>query len=785
MTALLAPLVIAPDVGIFAVEDLPPALRGQLGEVAPGERVVGRSRSRTRPILLSAEAAALLERFGQERTVAEAVIELASLRDRDPGSLLDEALPVLLRLYDARILVPAGDSDRVATETGGLPPGTRLGGLVIQRALQLFDDCEVYLASLGGEQVALKLGIAGDAQIREKLNRERQILECLGGTLAPALLDADLDAERPFLVLRWLNAESAQTLSRRLRQAGARPGPLLDLARRVAEAYAELHARGIAHGDVHPGNVLVESSGRVWLIDFGVARFHRDRPAGFIEPPREGIPYFFEPEYAAARLARTMPPAANPSGDQYGVAALIQSLLTGRHYLDFSLAYRELYRQIVEDPPISGGMIGQVAGVGEVLARALQKESAARFSSMEEMAAALRAIAPRPGPQPLAAEVKAPLKAALPGALARCAEPGPVLERALSRAPTASVMFGGAGTAYALWRAAMLKESAALLAAADLWISAAGRNSGESAYFRREWDISSDTVSPISLHHGRPGVELVRALIAHARWDLPALRAALAAFVEASSGEDRGNVDLTLGRSGTLLGAALLLETIPDDPLIDRGPLLALGRTVAESSWAALESLPEIGDPAGLAVLGAAHGWAGLLFAQLRFAEAIHCRPPANLERRLSQLLGLAQPLGSGLGLPRALGRSLHDPLVGSWCNGAAGVVPLFILAERVYREPAYLIAAERFGQTAIESSNGLGSLCCGATGPGFAALGLFRATGKKDWRGAAERCVHHACAARFPHSMDHSLYKGPLGAALLELELQGPDDSLLPLYDS
>jgi serine/threonine-protein kinase len=511
----------------------------------------------------------------------------------------------------------------------------------------------------------------------------------------------------------------------------------------------------------------------------------RDRPAGFVEPPREGIPYFFEPEYAAARLARSMPPAANPRGEQYGVAALIQSLLNGRHYLDFSLDQRELYRQIVEDPPLSDGLINQVAGVGEVLARALQKDSAARFPSVEEMATVLRAIAPRPAPRSLAAELKVPVKAALPRALQRCAEPGLVLERALSRAPTSSFMFGGAGIAYALLRAAMLTESAELLAAADVWISAAGRNAGESAYCRPEWDISPESVSPVSLHHGRPGVELVRAVIAHARWDLPALRAALAAFVEASGSEDRGNLDLTLGRSGTLLGAALLLETIPDDPLIDRGPLLALGRKVAENCWTALEALPEIGDPAGLTILGAAHGWAGLLFAQLRFAEATHCRPPANLERRLSQLLDLAQPLGSGLGMPRALGRSLHDPLVGSWCNGAAGLVPLYILAERVYRERAYLIAAERFGHVAIESSNDLGSLCCGATGPGFAALGLFRATGKKDWQGAADRCVHHARAARFSKSMDHSLYKGPLGAALLEVELQGPDDSLLPLYDS
>jgi len=365
-----------------------------------------------------------------------------------------------------------------------------------------------------------------------------------------------------------------------------------------------------------------------------------------------------------------------------------------------------------------------------------------------------------------------------------CGAQGPILERALSRAPSSSVMFGAAGTAYALLRAAMLRESHAMLGAADLWISAAGRNTGESAYFRRDWDISPDAITPISMHHARPGVELVRALIAHARWDSAASRAALAAFVEASSGEDRGNLDLTLGRSGNLLGAALLIETIPDDPLIDRGPLLALGRKIAENTWAAVEALPKIGDPAGLVTLGIAHGWAGLLFAQLRFAEACRAHPPANLERRLSELLALAQPLGSGLGLPRALGRSVHDPLAASWCNGAAGFVPLWILAERVYRDPAWLVAAERFGRAANETGNDLGSLCCGATGPGFAVLALFRANGRKDWHAAAVRSLERARAAHFPQSMDHSLYKGPLGAALLEVELEAPDDAVLPLFD-
>src|SRR5262249_29494943 len=104
--------------------------------------------------------------------------------------------------------------------------------------------------------------------------------------------------------------------------------------------------------------------------------------------------------------------------------------------------------------------------------------------------------------------------------------------------------------------------------------------------------------------------------------------------------------------------------------------------------------------------------------------------------------------------------------------------------AERVYRDPSWLVAAERFGRAAIESSNDLGSLCCGATGAGFAALALLRATGRQGWRGAAATALARVRAPRFPRSDAHSLYKGPLGAELLELELEAPEDALLPLFD-
>ncbi len=87
------------------------------------------------------------------------------------------------------------------------------------------------------------------------------------------------------------------------------------------------------------------------LIDFGLARVS-DPALGLKEPYRGGVAFFYEPEYAAAARAGKPPPPASEAGEQYGLAVLLYHLLTGLHYLDFSLEQDEMLRQIAEDPPL-------------------------------------------------------------------------------------------------------------------------------------------------------------------------------------------------------------------------------------------------------------------------------------------------------------------------------------------------------------------------------------------------------------------------------------------------
>ena len=73
---------------------------------------------------------------------------------------------------------------------------------------------------------------------------------------------------RPFVAVRWIHGTSLDAECGP--PAGSTDG-LLKVARDVAEALADLHGAGIAHGDVKPQNLIRTEDGRVALIDLGLA----------------------------------------------------------------------------------------------------------------------------------------------------------------------------------------------------------------------------------------------------------------------------------------------------------------------------------------------------------------------------------------------------------------------------------------------------------------------------------------------------------------------------------
>lgn len=780
-------LLLPPDVVLLPVAALPPAVRDTL-ECEEGDVALSRPRVRTPPKIVDAETAELLGEFRTATRITDAVIRYSRRRAQDPEAVLEEAYPLLARLAGARLLVEPGSEEARPVEPLHLPGG-RVEGWEVVRVVQVLEDVDLYQARDGEGPVALKMLRPGRHPVSAMmLAREGAVLRRLDGGVAPRLrAEREVDG-RPWLAMEWLPGVEVTTAAAELRASHA-PGArrrLLELAAGVADAYAALHAAGVLHCDVHPRNLLVAGEGTVRVVDFGVARLlDVEGDHGGV---RGGVSQFFEPEYAVAVLEGRYPPPATPASEQYALGALLYLLLTGAHYVDFSLEQTASLAQIRDDPPLPFSRRGLVSwpAVEDALGRALRKEPAERFPSVAALAQALRAAAADAGAgeAPAVRTGPGPLERMADEVLARVGPAGTLVETGVPVAPVASVKFGAAGIAYALLRIASVREDGGLLAWADLWAERALRDAARpDAFVNPEMEVTEEVVGRVTPFHAPAGVHLVRAVVGHALGHSGARDASAEGFVRLSDAPC-ASLDLTLGRAGTLLGCCLLVEHLGTGRA--RTPVHALGDATLAELWRVTDGFGPAGTGAEMEHLGAAHGWGGLLYASLRWHRATGAALPAAVPRRLDELAARAEPIGRGVRW-----RWLPNPQPGAanymagWCNGSAGLVPLWTLAHETFREPRWLELAEAAAWNAWEEPGGISSLCCGYAGRAYALLSLYRHTGESAWLGRAAELGQRAAAAWGPHAESpDSLFKGRVGLAVLAADLERPDDSFMPFYE-
>lgn len=787
--AITDPLVLPKDVILLPVSELPEQMRARFA-YDEGDYALTRPRSRMPSKIIDGQAANLIACFRAPTTIVQAVFDYSRSVQANAEETLTEAFPLLRELLLSRLLVPAtpNATDAAITERNGHVVDHEIISL-----LQELEDTEIYQIRYNGQVAVLKL-LRPDVNplAPNMLTKEAEILRQVGGTVSPALLATGATEDRPYLIMEWCPGVEVSWAAAEIRR---QPGhqaerQVLDLCCKILDAYAQLHRAGIIHADVHPRNVLVDRHGAVKLIDFGLAyRPGLDDHNGPVG--RGGVGFFFEPEYAAALLDSA---SASPSffGEQYSLAALVYLLLTGTYYLDFTLERESLLQQIIESEPVpfSTRGIQDWPTVETILRRALSKRSEARFASVAEFAAELRAAA--------AADAQANHGNIAGARKTSVAEQ--ILEKyrsqlhltntlfrsGLPQAPTCSVKMGAAGIAYFLYRLATIQGSAELLSQADLWATKALHESGmANAFYSHELDLTPATIGTVSLFHTVSGVHCVRALVGHALGDWTAQQEAITAFIRASD-QPCADLDLTVGRSSTLLGCAHLLDTANTHKSFDTRPLLALGQQTLTSIWDTLDSFAPIRDCDQIRYLGIAHGWAGFLYATLLWNRSAGAPLPEQIQDRLEQLAALAEPIGRGARwkwvLDSSPGRYRYMP---GWCNGSSGYIHLWTLAHEVFGDNRYLDLTEQAAWNAWEESGGTDNLCCGLAGRAYGLLNLFRYTGEKAWLERARILAERAATApREPDLPSYSLYKGELGVAMLTADLTRPEQSFMPFFE-
>jgi serine/threonine-protein kinase len=782
-------LVLPEDLKLVPVKDLPPQIRQRL-LCDDDAYAISRPLSRVPTKVIDAQSARLLEEFRKPKTVVQAILDYSRARNTDPEETLAQAHPLLRELAAARFLVP-GDSELVKPIEPTLKAGARFGSYEILECANIVSDTELYRARDEDERpVALKLCRRDHARVLLPLfEHEARILEHLEGRVGPRLIERGILEEHPYLAMEWIDGRPVVDRAAELRnpEDAEANRALLDLCHSVLAAYGELHRCGILHSDIHPGNVLLNDTGEIRLIDFGLARFRQgDEP--WPGPPRGGVPFFLEPEYAEAYLDRAPIPPPTEFGEQYGLAALCYLLITGTQYLDFALDQQEMMKQITIASPQSFEAAGFPSWpeIESAIFKALAKRPRDRHASVSAFAQALKeASGSIPRPSGFRPRLRAPSSVHedfLQKYLARVRPGGELYERGFPSPPYSSVNYGAAGLAYALYRMSCLHDDPALLSLSDVWaVRASARMDSESAFYNPEMQLERDLLGPNALYHTASGVHLTATLIALAQDDQGSAFTSAHSFMQAVS-VPTDNLDVTLGQSGALLGCSMLHEVAQFDGLRDIGDRIAAGL------WKHIDDPVPIPESTLALNLGVAHGWAGLLYAALRWHRTSGLDLPNRFEARLQELADRAEPAGRGARWawtdPGASASTpgIHMP---GWCNGSTGFVFLWALAFEESEEPAWLQLAERAGYNAWEGAGGAASLCCGSAGSAYALLRLHRLTGDPGWRDRARKLVDYAMrgVVQLGEHPD-SLYKGELGLALLISEMSYPEEARMPFFE-
>lgn len=773
-------LVLAPDLQVFPVAELAEHLRVAL-DPDDGSHALTRPHLRASSTLVSGELADLLGEFLVPSTVVAAVLRYSSRRSLDPEEVLDSSFAALRWCVSSGYLV-VPDSPQARSHRQVHQPGDRLGDGVVLACVQSLEDTEVYRFRCdGGQEAALKVLRPGASEAAAaSFRREVEVLRLLGGSPAPLLLAERTDGGGRWFLMEWCEGLPVTTAAGILRSAPGSDARLLGLARRVTDAYVALHARGVAHGDVHPGNVIVQPDGTVRLLDFGLAELLDDLQAP--RPARGGAPPYLPPDHAEALLSRHPPGRAGIASDQFSLGAVLYEVFTGATYTDFSLDERTSLQQMVTAPPLPFTRRGRPGwpDVENALARALEKAAGRRFPAVRGLAQALDAAGP-PAPSLVHAGGVTPLLSAV---LSAAGPGGSWYEHGIPTAPLASVAYGTAGLAVALHHVALLRDDADLMRLADEWILRATAGAQDpGAFYAPALEITDDVIGPVTPFHRVSGIHAVQALVSHALCDGGSRQSAVDAFVHRSTAPDDG-FDLVLGRTGSLLTSAMLVEGLQGgDGDVALTALQRLGDDTLAALWDWLDRLPPVAEAGELTLLGVAHGWSGMLLATLRWCRAVQATPPPGLGGRLDQLAALARTEGDGLWWPWSTsGRSSMR----GWCNGTAGLVHLWTEAHTTLTDERWLRLAEATARHATVIDHQLPQLCCGLAGQAYAALTMYRHTGEGGWlergRALADAAADVTRLTR-EDCLPGSLHKGELGVAVLAADLERPEEASMPFF--
>jgi serine/threonine protein kinase len=222
--------------------------------------------------------------------------------------------------------------------------------------------------------------LSSDDTFQRRFAREARHVASLSDPNIVSVFDFGIDGDQAYIVMELVVGQSLRSL---LNDTGTLTGPVvMALARDVLKGLAHAHEAGLVHRDIKPANILITSTGRAEIADFGIARSHGDTTEIATQGLFTGTLVYSSPEQLAGD-------EVGPPSDLYAVGCVLYECLMGQPpFSPDDVAKAVMQHRFAEPKPITAPGDVPPRMIAAIM-RSLEKDPRDRFQTASAMMAEL------------------------------------------------------------------------------------------------------------------------------------------------------------------------------------------------------------------------------------------------------------------------------------------------------------------------------------------------------------------------------------------------------------
>ena len=232
-----------------------------------------------------------------------------------------------------------------------------------------------------GQTVAIKVPhpeMEADPVFYDRFLREQQIGEKLDHPNVMKVFP-NSDHSQLYMAMEWVDGRLLRQILNENKKFPRERA--LSIALQIAQALEYIHAHGVVHRDLKPENIMVNSEGRIKLIDFGIAANVGSKRLTFAKFSQTmGTPDYISPEQVKGKRG-------DGRSDIYALGVMLYEMLTGKVPFSGANAFIIMNDRLLNNPVPPREIDPTISPqLQEIIYRAMEREPSQRYQSAREFA---------------------------------------------------------------------------------------------------------------------------------------------------------------------------------------------------------------------------------------------------------------------------------------------------------------------------------------------------------------------------------------------------------------